>query len=123
MTSAIIVFAHGARDPQWAGSFQQLRERLQAQLPTHTIRLAFLELMTPSLEDCVADLAAAGVLQLTIIPAFMARGAHLRRDLPELVDTLRMRFPQLHIKVSEALGEAAPIQQAMVQWIADELGE
>lgn len=115
--SAIILFAHGARDPQWAVPLQQLAEQVAAQRPNCRVALAFLELMTPSLADCIADMAQSGVADVLIVPAFISRGAHLRRDLPLLIDQLRVDHPTLSIRLSDALGEAAPVQTAMAAWI------
>ncbi|QDQ27382.1 cobalamin biosynthesis protein CbiX [Chitinimonas arctica] len=115
---AFILFAHGARDPQWALPFRQLAESLSLRRPDCLVRLAFLELMTPSLADCVDALCADGVTEIQIVPAFMATGAHLRRDLPELVEALQLRHPGISLHVSTALGEALPVQHAMADWIA-----
>ncbi|MGQ5522395.1 sirohydrochlorin chelatase [Chitinimonas sp. PSY-7] len=115
---AIILFAHGARDPQWAEPFLQLSRRVQQNMPECTITLAFLELMTPSLTDCATLLAEQGAHEITIVPAFMARGAHLRQDLPVLVDELAQQFPHIQFRVTAALGEADPVLAAMADWIA-----
>jgi sirohydrochlorin cobaltochelatase len=120
--SAIILFAHGARDPAWALPFQQLQAALIQRLPGTTIKLAFLELMSPSLAEVVGDLILAGVKQITVIPAFMAQGGHLRRDLPALVDDLLREYPGLAIHVTEALGEASGVQDAMADWICGRVG-
>ena len=115
---AIILFAHGARDPLWAAPFEKLASLVAARRPDQLVRLAFLELMTPNLADCVASLATENIDSLTIVPAFMARGAHLRRDLPLLVAALREQHPHLQISVTEALGETDAVLGAMAEWIA-----
>lgn len=117
---ALILFAHGARDPQWAEPFQRLAALLQDRQVDSHVSLAFLELMTPSLADCVAEQVAAGITQITIVPAFMARGSHLRRDLPLLIEELAARHPQIELQVTAALGEAEPVLAAMADWIASQ---
>ncbi|SFZ74132.1 sirohydrochlorin chelatase [Chitinimonas taiwanensis] len=117
---ALILFAHGARDPQWAEPFQRLAALLQDRQTESRVSLAFLELMTPSLADCVAEQVAAGITHITIVPAFMARGSHLRRDLPLLIEELAARHPQIELQVTAALGEAEPVLAAMADWIASQ---
>ncbi|WP_374539163.1 sirohydrochlorin chelatase [Chitinimonas taiwanensis] len=117
---ALILFAHGARDPQWAEPFHRLAALLQDRQTESRVSLAFLELMTPSLADCVAEQVAAGITQITIVPAFMARGSHLRRDLPLLIEELAARHPQIELQVTAALGEAEPVLAAMADWIASQ---
>ena len=41
--SGIILFAHGARDPEWARPFARVRALLERRAPTTPIELAFLE--------------------------------------------------------------------------------
>ena len=47
---AIILFAHGARDPQWAEPFEIIQRQLQAARPDTPVELAFQAFMTPTLE-------------------------------------------------------------------------
>ncbi len=56
--SALILFAHGARDAAWAEPFQRLQKLVQAQLPGVAVALAFLELMTPQLPELTEVLVA-----------------------------------------------------------------
>lgn len=116
-TPAIILFAHGARDPLWAQPFERLAALVSAGHPGGVVRLAYLELMSPSLADCVTTLAGEGCRHILVSPVFMARGAHLRRDLPAMLDALRLQYPDLQLEVTEAVGEAEAIQAAMADWI------
>lgn len=115
---AIILFAHGARDPQWAEPFVALKARVAAQSGC-PVELAFLELMQPDLASCVASLMAQSISDIRIVPCFMARGAHLRRDLPALVDALRQQHPAMRFELTDALGEAPAVQDAMAAWIIE----
>jgi sirohydrochlorin cobaltochelatase len=118
---ALILFAHGARSPAWAQPFERLRELAQARLPGQLVSLAFLELMTPLLPDEVAALAARGVTQLTIVPVFLGSGGHLQRDLPALVERLRVQHPQLSITVAGPVGEDAGVLAAMADYCVSSL--
>jgi sirohydrochlorin cobaltochelatase len=118
---ALVLFAHGARSPAWAGPFERLREMTAARLPACTVSLAFLELMTPSLPDEVAALAAGGVTRITIVPVFLGLGGHLQRDLPALVERLRAQHPQLSIDVAGPVGEDAAVLAAMADYCVSTL--
>src|SRR6186713_3590009 len=85
-TSALILFAHGAREPGWAEPFRTMRDKVAASRPDLSVELAFLELMSPALGDCVDGLAAAGHERVTVAPLFLAMGGHLKEDLPRLLD-------------------------------------
>lgn len=115
-TRAPVLFAHGARAQSWAEPFERLRALTAARLPDCDVSLAFLELMAPSLPDEVAALAARGVRDITVVPVFFGMGGHLRRDLPQIVDGLRARLPQLSIKVAGPVGEDPGVLAAMADY-------
>lgn len=109
----LILFAHGARDPRWAGPFQTVAEQLRAQRPDVQIRLAFLEFMAPTLPDAGAELAEAGCLQVGVLPMFLGTGGHVRKDLPVLMDTMRAAHPQVAYTLHAAVGEMPTVTAAM----------
>jgi len=83
--------------------------------------LAFLELMTPNLETAVSDLVARGCTSLAIVPVFLGRGGHVRRDLPELIARIVAAHPDVALHVAGAIGENEAVQDAMAQICSDEL--
>ena len=93
MSRAIVLFAHGARDPRWAEPFEAVAARVRAAAPGCPVVLAFLELMAPPLGDAVERLVAAGATRVDVVPLFLGTGGHLRQDLPPLVDALRAAHP------------------------------
>jgi sirohydrochlorin cobaltochelatase len=119
---ALVLFAHGARAPSWAAPFERLRDLAAARLPGTSVSLAFLELMEPRLPAEVARLAAAGIGEVTVVPVFLGQGGHLLRDLPLLVDQLRLDHPGLAIKVAGAVGEDPAVLDAMTDYCVSALG-
>jgi sirohydrochlorin cobaltochelatase len=109
----VILFAHGARDPAWAQPFQSLREALLAARPEGRVELAFLELMEPGLPDLVATLADEGVREVVVVPVFLGRGGHLRRDFPVLMEAARARAPAVTVRETPAVGELPAVIAAM----------
>jgi sirohydrochlorin cobaltochelatase len=115
---ALILFAHGARHPDWARPFQQLVAELGDLLPGERIVLAFLEMMQPSLSECAAALYADGVRTLRVVPVFLGVGGHLKEDLPKIVAELRGRYADLAITVEPPIGEQPTVIAAIAQAIA-----
>ncbi|WP_343731088.1 CbiX/SirB N-terminal domain-containing protein [Duganella sp.] len=110
---ALILFAHGARAASWAAPFERLRDMTQAREPQVKVELAFLELMSPRLPELVAALTAGGINDITVVPVFLGQGGHVLRDLPVMLDDLRVAYPQVSLKVVEAAGENAAVLQAL----------
>lgn len=121
MARALILFAHGARSSTWAEPFERLRAQVQAREPGCEVSLAFLELMAPSLPDAVAQLAARGIHDVTVVPVFLGRGGHLQRDLPALAEGLRAAHPGLRLTVAAPIGEDPGVLAAMAAYCASQL--
>lgn len=120
---AVILFAHGARDPAWADPFRKIKRLLEAKRPGAVVELAFLELMEPSLPDSVAKLAGSGHRAITIAPLFMAQGGHLKNDLPKILDALRAEHPGTTITLLPAVGDVDSILAAIADWLVGAIGE
>ncbi|NGZ87973.1 sirohydrochlorin chelatase [Duganella aceris] len=120
---ALVLFAHGARAASWAAPFERLRDLTQARTPDVRVSLAFLELMTPRLPELVAELEAGGVDEITVVPVFLGQGGHVLRDLPLMVDQLRLDHPGTTIKVVEAAGENAAVLNALSDYCVASLSQ
>ncbi len=114
---AIILFAHGARDPEWAAPFDIIKRQLQAARPDTRVELAFQDFMTPTLEQAVAQAAAQGAKRVVVVPLFMAQGGHLKQDLPRLARQIRAQHPHIELELQSAIGDVPEILQAITDWV------
>ncbi|NMF96571.1 CbiX/SirB N-terminal domain-containing protein [Aromatoleum toluolicum] len=113
---AVVLFGHGARDPEWARPMQRTRDHLRTQAPGLRVELAFLEFMTPTLEDAIAALARDGMRHITVVPMFIAQGGHLKSDVPRLLASARALHPGCEITLAPAVGEADGVIAAMARY-------
>ena len=113
MTDAIILFAHGARDPLWRRPFEAVAERMRSLCPLVTVQLAYLEFMSPSLVEAGRALADAGAQRVAVVPMFLGAGGHVRRDLPVLMQTLKSCHPAVDWSLQPTIGEAPAVIEAL----------
>jgi sirohydrochlorin cobaltochelatase len=114
-SSAVILLAHGARDPEWAHPFEAVRDRLRSE--GIRAELAYLEIMKPSLEDAAQLLAAEGAKTVTIVPMLIGQGKHLKHDLPDMIADLKRNRAGVEFRVTAALGEEPEILAAIAAWV------
>jgi len=109
----IILFGHGARNPEYVEPFRRIRAAVEARRPDLKVTIGFLELTQPPLEASIAELAAQGVTQVRIVPIFFAPGRHVLKDLPQLLGNAMERYPRLEFAVAECVGEVDGVIGAM----------
>lgn len=110
---ALILFAHGARDPAWRAPLDALAQRMRAALPACRVSVAFLEFMSPSLPEALDAAAAAGARRIEVAPVFWAAGGHLKQDVPVLLEAARARLPEVVIRLWPTLGESDAVLDAV----------
>ncbi|MGW3955629.1 sirohydrochlorin chelatase [Streptomyces sp. NPDC004752] len=79
---ALVLVAHGSRDPRAPHTVRALLERVRRLRPAVPIRLGHIELNEPLLPDALADLGTAPAV---LVPLLLTRGHHVKRDIPEAV--------------------------------------
>ncbi|MEU9667167.1 sirohydrochlorin chelatase [Streptomyces bobili] len=88
---ALVVVAHGSRDPRALSTVSTLLDRVRDLRPGLAVRLGHIELNEPLLSDTLADLDAADTADAVLVPLLLSRGYHVRRDIPEMAAAVRVR--------------------------------
>lgn len=112
---ALLLFAHGSRDPAWRVPLDAVRERVAAAHPG-PCELAFLEFMQPTLDAALDALAHAGQQRVRVLPLFWASGKHVRADLQAALAAFAQRHPAVQVEVAASLGESPAMQEAIAHW-------
>ncbi len=123
---AIILFAHGSRDPLWRAPMEAVATAITAQHPHTPVRCAYLELCTPDLPTVATELIANYLIStsekslkhhpnIRIVPMFLGMGVHARKDLPDLVTALRLAHPLVNFEVVAPIGEDARVTALLAQ--------
>jgi len=93
---SVVVVAHGTQDPAGVAVARQLVGGLRVRLPGRPVLLAFVDVLGPGVREVVAG--APG--PVTVVPAFLSSGYHVRTDVPREVAATSRR----DVTVSAALG-------------------
>jgi len=102
---AIVLFAHGSRDPLWHRPIQAVADAIALRAPATPVACAYLELSTPDLHAACAGLIGQGANALSIVPMFLGVGKHAREDLPALMTQMRLHWPDVDFQLQAAVGE------------------
>ena len=77
----VVVAAHGTRDPAGVAVAGQLTDALRERLPGSSVLLAFVDVLGPAVRDVVSSVPGP----VTVVPAFLTCGYHVRTDVPREV--------------------------------------
>ena len=113
MKPGLLLFAHGSRDARWADPFEAVAARVRAQAPAFAVALAYLELMSPSIDEAASLLVAQGCDRIDVVPLFLGAGGHVRGDLPELLQRLQRTHAAVTWRLQPAIGAAPEVVAAM----------
>ena len=102
---AIVLFAHGSRDPQWRLPIEAVAAQIRARQPDAAVSCAYLEMCSPSLPDAAALLIAEGAREVRVFPLFLGVGKHAREDLPMLLTSLQFEHPDVVFELLPTVGE------------------
>jgi len=115
MSTALILFAHGARDPEWASPMRRVQAAIRQRVVGVPVELAFLEFIAPTLPDCAAQLVGQGAQKIVVLPMFIARGGHLKKEVPEMLEILRSTYPDVAFVLGGVIGENEGVVRAMAE--------
>ena len=113
--TAIVLFAHGSRDPAWQRPMLAVAQRIRDQVPQMWVACAYLELTEPSLPQAVTQAVTLGHVNIRVLPMFLGLGKHVREDLPILMAQLQRDHPHVRFDLQPAVGEQSAVLDALAQ--------
>ncbi|MFI1989627.1 sirohydrochlorin chelatase [Actinoplanes sp. NPDC020271] len=100
---AVVLVAHGSRDPRAAASTEALARAVRKARPEWLVRAAYLDHAGPRPLDV---LAAAGRRRAVLVPLLLTAAYHGRVDLPAVVDAAA-ELP-VDVVLADVLGQGTP---------------
>ncbi len=112
---AVIVLAHGSRDPLWSLPVEELARQIAAQDSSTSVLCAYLELRQPDLGSAAQQLVAAGARTVRVLPLFFGIGKHAREDLPLRMAELGRAHPAVCFEQLPIAGEDPRLRLLLAQ--------
>ncbi|MBL8799210.1 MAG: sirohydrochlorin chelatase [Planctomycetia bacterium] len=111
MAHAVLIAGHGSRDPDGIAEFLELVQRFRLRRPAWAVEAAFLEFARPTVQEGIDRLAQAGATGIVVLPGVLLAAGHAKNDLASEVRLARERYPQLDIRMGNALDVDADLLQ------------
>ncbi|WP_340556816.1 sirohydrochlorin chelatase [Streptomyces sp. GSL17-111] len=101
---ALLVVAHGSRDPRHAATVAALCHRVRALRPDLRVEAGHLDFNAPSVPRALRRLDAEGVRDVVALPLLLTRAFHAKSDIPAVLRETRARLPRLRVTQADVLG-------------------
>ena len=116
----ILVVAHGSRNLEANDFVHVLVGQLKDSLQSELVEAGFLDFAKPSISGGIKLLTESGADELLVYPFFLAKGVHLKEDIPRIVkETVAGLKNPIPYRILEPLG----LHPGIFDIIADTLRE
>ncbi|MFJ3858114.1 sirohydrochlorin chelatase [Streptomyces sp. NPDC090085] len=119
MAPALLVIAHGSRDPRHAATVHALTRRARALRPGLRVETAYLDFNAPRVEQVLSALYADGVREVVALPLLLTRAFHAKADVPAVLSEALPRLPGLSVSVADVLGPSPLLVDALERRLAE----
>jgi len=109
MDNAVIVVGHGSRSKEANDTFLSI----VSQLNDKNTFGAFMEFGSPSIETIFDKLYSEGARNFAVIPLFLYGGIHITEDIPQIIEKLMQKTPDISVKFGKPLGDDELIVQLL----------
>ncbi|MET9291476.1 sirohydrochlorin chelatase [Streptomyces sp. NPDC003077] len=110
---ALLVVAHGSRDPRHAATVSALAAHVRAERPDVRVEVGYLDFNAPSVPHALERLAADGVREVVALPLLLTRAFHAKSDIPAVLREAAARLPGLAVRQAEVLGPSPLLTAAL----------
>ena len=101
---ALVLVAHGSRDPRAADATRALTRAVAAARPGAVVRESYLDHAGPRPDEVLHALESAGHPRAVLVPLLLTAAYHGRIDVPEVVRTARADGLRMPVAISEVIG-------------------
>jgi sirohydrochlorin ferrochelatase len=112
--TAVIILGHGSKKAGAGDALRRILAEVKKQGGYDVIEQAFLQYVKPTLADALEHCVLQKSDSIVIVPFFMQSGAHVTKDIPELVEKAKKRHPGVDITVTDYVG-AHPLMAKIVE--------
>ncbi len=109
MDNAVIIVGHGSRSKEANDTFSSIVSKLNDK----NTYGAFMEFGVPSIETIFDKLYSDGVRNFAIVPLFLYGGIHITEDIPQIIEKIKQKTPDISVKFGNPLGDDELIVQLL----------
>lgn len=101
----ILIILHGSprREANYWDNFLHLLAKVFKR-PLTDFSMAFLQFGEPDITSALEDTIKEGAKRIVVHPFFLSSGLHVTKDIPEILESTRKKYPEVEIIYTRPLG-------------------
>ena len=115
----ILIVGHGSRREEANEDVREAARRIARRGPFACVEPAFLEIVSPNIEEGFAKLVRRGADHVIVHPYFLSPGRHTRGDIPLDVQAAASRHPGVTYQITEPLAAHPSVIDASIERIVE----
>lgn len=100
----IIIVGHGSHKGEANEALFNIVVSLKQRLEVDLIEPAFFSIVQPDLPTAIDRLVGMGCSSILILPFFLFQGNHTSRDIPQILEETKSKYPELEICLQKSIG-------------------
>ncbi len=110
---AYLFIAHGSREKAALDGFDSFLSVVRKSLKSYPVLGAYLTLNEPSIAGAVESAMKQGIDDYVIVPLFFFEGAHMKKDIPQILAELKLKHPLLNFQVMPPMASI----ESFAEWV------
>lgn len=117
--AGIIILSHGSKLKRANASLNETVRAIRQKTGLAAIVPAYLQFCQPDLEKSIKGFIAKGFQRIIIIPFFLFNGNHVTRDIPNIIEKEKEKYPKVNFIYTKNLGEDTRISDIMSEIVEE----
>ncbi|HBR17292.1 MAG TPA: hypothetical protein DD725_06760 [Deltaproteobacteria bacterium] len=122
-TTAVLILGHGSPVPKANETLREIAHAVKIKGGYDIVQPAFLQFEHPNFAEAVDILAQQGVQKIIVHPYFLYMGAHVTKDIPFEIGTVKKKYQNLEIILASHLGYHEKLVDVAVERIGEAMGQ
>ena len=116
---ALILIAHGSKKESSNIEFLKMVENIKNKNSGYEYTEGcFLELADPDIESTVLKFVLKDIKRVDFYPFFLNSGKHVLIDIPNIVEKLKEKYPQVNLNLLNHFGKSKNIERIILEDIS-----
>jgi sirohydrochlorin ferrochelatase len=112
----VLILAHGSREKQTEETFNTVVDLVRDRVE-EVVETAYMEFSEKNIAYGLNTLVSQGVTEINVVPYFLFKGVHLRKDIPEEIAAFLEGKSGIAVTIAEPLGSDPRLAEILAERI------